>query len=207
MKSFNNEIVIHRGESFTIDVTIQNKDGSPYIISKRLQNPYFLLTISSDKYEQNNRYVKRYWLDLADYPKFTSTQPVNLHDIKQSAIGSTPLYQTFVPYTYPLSGYQNGKYVEYYENDAVFYIDDENREYKYFNRHPSPIGIGDLTIWSNYECRLVKQFTSEDTKELVAQNYVYSIQLVTTEQENGQLKILSSVPILTPTKLTVLSDL
>ena len=39
MKVFNNEITIHRGETFSMDKVIQNKDGSPYIVSNRLVNP------------------------------------------------------------------------------------------------------------------------------------------------------------------------
>ena len=41
MKSFNNELIIHHGETFTIDKTVQNKDGSPYIISSELENYIF----------------------------------------------------------------------------------------------------------------------------------------------------------------------
>lgn len=37
MKTFNNELVIHRGETFSMDKVVQNKDGSPYIVSNKLK--------------------------------------------------------------------------------------------------------------------------------------------------------------------------
>ena len=41
MRVYNNEIQISRNESFTIDKMIKLKDGSPYIVSNQLHNPYF----------------------------------------------------------------------------------------------------------------------------------------------------------------------
>ena len=82
MKSLNNELIVHRGETFTIDKTLQNKDGSPYIISKGLiadgSSAYFLLTVASARYEQSGRYVKNYWLPVVNV--FLFTQPVKLSD-------------------------------------------------------------------------------------------------------------------------------
>ena len=120
---------------------VQNKDGSPYIISNKLSNPYFLISISTTRYAQNNRYIKNYWLDLSKYPRFTSTNVVNLLDIKSSPDGETPKYSSFEGIEYSgagtsfISGYVNDTYVTYYPDDAVFYIEDENgnRVYKYYN--------------------------------------------------------------------------
>ena len=100
MKILNNEIVVHRNETFSIDKIVQNKDGSPYIISNKLSNPYFLISISTTRYAQNNRYIKNYWLDLSKYPRFTSTNAVNLLDIKQSANSAVPIHSSFEEITY-----------------------------------------------------------------------------------------------------------
>ena len=85
MKTLNNEITVHREETFTMEKIVQNKDGSPYIISNKLNNPYWLLSISTTRYEQENRYVKNYWLSLKDHPRFTNTRAVNLKSLKYSA--------------------------------------------------------------------------------------------------------------------------
>ena len=85
MKNFNNELVVHRNETFTIDKIIQNKDGSPYVISSALENPYFLLTVTSNKYQQTNRYIKNYWLSLQNYPRFAQTKAINLKGLLNGA--------------------------------------------------------------------------------------------------------------------------
>lgn len=182
MKTFNNEIIVHRNETFSMDKIVQNKDGSPYIISNRLSNPYFLLSVSTTRYAQKDRYIKNYWLDLSNYPKFTSTQAVDLHSITTSPSSESIKYFSFEDVEYSgdvlIYGYVGDTYVEYYPDDAVFYIEngDGSKTYKYFNQNldssNNPIG------WSDYECKIVKQFTNDDTKEWVEQSYVYSIQLV-----------------------------
>ncbi len=184
MKTLNNEILIHRNETFSIDKIVQNKDGSPYIISNKLSNPYFLISISTTRYAQNNRYIKNYWLDLSKYPRFTSTNAVNLLDIKVSATSAVPIHSSFEDITYSgsgaplIMGYVNNNIVSYDPDDAVFYIEDKNgnRVYKYYNTNTD--SNGNYIGWSNYECRIVKAFTNEDTREWVEQSYVYSIQLV-----------------------------
>ena len=43
MQVLRNELKVYRGENFTIDKLLKNRDGSPYIISNELQNPYWLI--------------------------------------------------------------------------------------------------------------------------------------------------------------------
>lgn len=210
MKTFNNEIVIQRGESFTIDKFIENLDGSPYIISKELNNPYFLLTVSTTKYAQTNRYVKNYWLKLDKFPRFLSTQPIDLLSIKTDATSIESAYDKF-PNGLP-SGYIDGEYVQFTSaDDAVFYLTnfEGKKEYKYYNTNTDK--NGQVIGWTNYRCRLVKHFLSEDTEQWTAQNYVYSIQLVSgVLAESGDRplsKFDNTVDILSPTKLSVLSSI
>jgi hypothetical protein len=206
LKTFNNEIEIHKGESFTIDKTIENRDGSPYIISSRLSNAYFLITIASSKYYQSDRYIKNYWLSLANFPRFLCTKPIDLSSIKVSATSDESKYDDF-PSGQLLEGYVDGQYVKYDSaDDAVFYriLDNGRREYKYF----STVQMN----WINYSCRLVKTFSSSDTSELVEQNYVYGIKLISgvsfdehSETKTGDFDLV--LPILAPTKLSVLNDI
>ena len=72
MKTLNNILVVHRNETFTLDKIVQNRDGSPYIVSAELENPYWLLTVSSTRYDQKDRYIQNWWLDLSNY-LFSST--------------------------------------------------------------------------------------------------------------------------------------
>ena len=78
MRTNNNELIVHRGETFTIDKFIQNRDGSPYIVSSQLNNLYWVLSVSSTLYDQRNRYVKNWWLSLKDTKKFFLTVPINI---------------------------------------------------------------------------------------------------------------------------------
>lgn len=207
MKTFNNEIVVHRNEVFTIDKIIQNKDGSPYVISKELSNPYFLLTVSTTRYSQKDRYVKNYWLNLLNFPRFNSTQCIDLHSIKTSSAGTDIKYNDFsdvVPTSdYLLSGYISGQYVEFDADDAVFFVNNNGiKTYKYYNVSSNK--------WLVYNCRLIKQFSNDDTKDWVEQSYVYSITLVSGElATDGDMPIKefdTVSTILAPTKMSVLSN-
>lgn len=208
MRTLNNEITIHRGETFSMDKIIVNKDNSPYIISSKLRHPYWLLSISTTKYIQANRYIKNYWLDLSNFPRFESTQPVDIADFKTSASGDENMYTDFSDMTYDEStntiatGYIDGVHVSYSPTDAVFYKEtDDGVEYKYYN-----VATGK---WLDYYCRIIVRFSTADTNEWVEQSYVYSIDLVDGDATEGERPIIVDwkIPILIPTKLSVLSNI
>lgn len=111
MKVFNNEITIHRGETFSMDKVIQNKDGSPYIVSRRLKNPCVLVSVSTTRYAQDERYKLNKWLRLAETKEvqtqtgeiqvivtplfakvFDSTEPFDLKSLMADHNGTTPHY-------------------------------------------------------------------------------------------------------------------
>lgn len=199
MKTFNNEIIIHQGESFTIDKYIENIDGSPYIISNQLGDPYFLLTVSTSKYAQTDRYVKKYWLSLRDFPRFYLTKPVDLKSIKTAANSAQLKYNDFPTDGSSLAGYIDGKYVVFETNDAVFYLVDATgrKVYKYWNAAANE--------WVTYRCRLIVPFSSQDTESWTAQSYVYSIRLVA--KGDASSTVCNIVDILPPTKLSVLPSI
>ena len=68
-----NDLYVRRNETFTIDRTIVNKDGSPYIISSEFTNPYYLFTITSERYSTADRYVANFWINLKDVVRFNET--------------------------------------------------------------------------------------------------------------------------------------
>lgn len=206
MKSSSNEFTVTRGESFSIDKTLINKDGSPYIISSMLVNPYFLITVSSNRYSAQGRYSIRIWCPVT-IPRFELTNAIKLEDLKSSATSSEPLYDTFPEIAslgedgVMFSAYYNGESVGFQPSDAVFV--NSSNEYKYFD--------ATSMTWKPYFCRIVYTFSNNETKKWVEQNYLYSIQLVAGEidtSESGSPIVVDTIyPILEPTKMTVLSNL
>ena len=172
METFKHSIKAYRGESFTIDKTIRNNDGSPYIISNELQNPYFLLSVSNTKYSQENRFVRNYWLSLEDFPRFTLTTPINSEDVENWSSDAT------------INDLLINVDGELCTMDASFAVINDDGTYLYWDTETSS--------WKNYECRLVKTFTSDDTKDWSAQTYLYSIQLVSGIKQRSYLENLAT---------------
>jgi hypothetical protein len=200
MKTYGNEIMIHRGESFTIDKFIVNKDGSPYIVSNQLINPHLRISVSDSLYEQEGRYVSNYFLNLSKLPRFVSTIPVDIRSFKSAADGPS-LYDSFASMSGLPSGYVGNHKVTYTSNDdALFYCknDDGTVDYKYRTE----------TGWSDYKFRLLKYFSTDVTSSWRGQNYWYDISLVSGPIIDGKfVRFDVKLPILNPTRLTVLSDL
>lgn len=207
MKTFNNEIIVRRNETFTIDKFVETRDRAPYIISSALKNPFFLITIASSLYNQKDRYICNVWMPVT-VPRFDSTIPVNLADFKK-ADGSKLYPKGFEGLTGLPGGYINNENVIYEEGDAVFYWEDETgkRTYKYWDSQNG---------WTDYSCRIIYKFTNPITKNWIEGSYLYNIDLVDglldDNATQGQRPIPISnisehIPILGATKLTVLSDL
>ena len=179
-----NEMTVQRGETFTIDRLIVNRDGSPFIISSKYNNPYILITVASTKYNQNNRYVMNWWLSVRDMPRFLNTvvkDVTSLNDANQ-----------------------------YMDDDPMEFVyhDLSTGEYKYMREYY----VGEPSMLEPYECRIIHHFTHNVTKNWVEQNYLYSIRLIDGEKlDINSPKPIDKIDvvqdILLPTKLTVLSDL
>lgn len=183
MKSINGQLSIHTGETFTIDFTFVNSDGSPYIISNELTNPYFLVSIASNKYREQSNYLLNYWAKLDFIPRFTNTNCISLTSIDTTYI---PTDSDWSNISLP-SGYDTvGSYLvngvrTYFANKAVLYYEDEdgNTAYKYFvyNENPNTNNVYSGS-WVDYDLRLVKNFTQAVTKEWTNGTYYYSITVV-----------------------------
>lgn len=207
MQTYKNEIKVYRGETFTVDKILQNRDGTPYIISSALQNPYILISVSNTQYAQENRYVKNYWLSLENFPRFESTHVFDIKELKLGADSEDVAYDTFEELSEDalenfeeigqaiVQGYLNGKYVSI--DLAGFAVLTDGTSYKYWD--------ADSKSLVDYECRIVKTFSSDDTREWIAQNYLYSIQLVygTSTLEYLTEQVLSFMPDFDNTDITV----
>lgn len=217
MKTFNNELVIHRGETFSMDKVVQNKDGSPYIVSNKLRNPYVLVAVSTTRYEQNKRYLLNLWLPLTDNVRFSITDPIDLTSFKTEANGIVSKYTSFddVNKREPVpgsggkncivSGYIGDRFVFYDYDDCVLYLENEQgiKEYRYWNLEQECL--------LKYEFRVTCPFTQDITSEWVEQSYVYSMTLMSGElPASGEppfANIDTVQPLLIPTKLSVLSSI
>lgn len=217
MKTFNNELVIHRGETFSMDKVVQNKDGSPYIVSNKLKNPYVLVAVSTTRYDQNKRYLLNQWLPLTDKPRFSITDPIDLTSFKTDVNGTVSKYTSFddVNIRKPVlgsggkdcivSGYIGDRFVFYDYDDCVLYLENEQgiKEYRYWNLEQEGL--------LKYEFRITCPFTQDITSEWVEQSYVYSMTLMSGElPASGEppfANIDTVQPLLTPTKLSVLSSI
>lgn len=198
MKVFKNELYVTVGESFTLSKIVQNKDGSPYIISSQLTDPYWLITVSDSIYEQKDRYVYNKWLSLKNALRFYITKPVNLNDLGYSN------WDAVLP-----AGYE-GDETSGYANIAVFYLNIggsiKYRYWKYNNNDQ-----GDYSgYWEDYECNIITHYANNITKEWSAKNYYYSIFLISGTRNPGESFVTLidvSYPILSPTKIIVRSNL
>ena len=217
MKTFNNELVIHRGETFSMDKVIQNKDGSPYIVSNKLKNPYVLVAVSTTRYDENKRYLLNQWLPLIDKARFSITDPIDLTSFKTDVNGTVSKYTSFddVNIRKPVigsggkdcivSGYIGDRFVFYDYDDCVLYLENEQgiKEYRYWNLEHEGL--------LKYEFRITCPFTQDITSQWVEQSYVYSMTLMSGElPESGEppfANIDTVQPLLIPTKLSVLSSI
>jgi hypothetical protein len=201
MKVFNNELVVQRGETLTISKIIQNKDGSPYIISNRLNNPYWLVTITENIFNYEGRYILNVWLPLKDALRFYFTKPVNLNDM-----GYTSWKDAELP-----AGYE-GDETSGYANFAIFKLTENNEtSYKYwkYSNNDKDDYTGE---WTDYSCFINFVIGRDITVQWSEQNYYYSINLVDGEgirtDDGAPISIIgTSYPILQSKKIYVKTDL
>lgn len=203
MQVRNHDVSVIRGESWTLSKLIENRDGSPYIISSRFKNPHWLVTVTSARYNQINRYFLNKWLELKNLPRFEITQPVKLKSIDEN--------YNFDNMNIP-AGYEGDKMLGY-ANKAIFY--DESPEgvtsYKYWEYNNNDKDNFDGK-WVDYYCPIITTFNTDITNQWVEQNYLYSILLVDGDEvihnENERPITVENVyNILEPTKLYVKSNL
>lgn len=157
MRLRGNEMIVHRGESFTIDRTVVNRDGSPFIVSSEYKNPHILITVASTRYDTQDRYVLNCWLDLSSLPRFENTV---VKEIPWLTFGYT---KTMMP-----DGSER---------------DDEPYEYLYYSQNEQVYAyINNDNEFCNYDgLRIVKHFDTSITRDWIEQSYSYGIRLVEGE--------------------------
>ena len=164
MRVYADRIQVERGEEWTYDVYFKNRDGSPYIVSNQLTNPYILVTIASSKYTQNGRYIANFWNKVTEaYHTFYCTQPIELdgeemptpenglsREIQDDITAKNQTYSTYAVY----------KWVD--PNGVA--------QYKYWNEETSE--------YEDYYFHFVMTFPTDITNQWIEQNYVFGVKLV-----------------------------
>lgn len=178
MQVFDNDLVVSRNESFVYDRYIQNKDGSPYIISSQLTSPMFRFTVAGDIYHvDDDRYILNRYLSLKDaitndvLPKFYCTNPVRL--MKSETEPASDFSHNYPGDKYnPIPNINNvNKY-----NYAVYYVIDPETNIADYRRYEKLTGYSGM--WVEYSLRIVLPFGVDITSNWVAKNYNYSIYLM-----------------------------
>lgn len=177
MRVFDNDIVISRNESFVYDRKIENKDGSPYIISSRFTSPMFRFTVAADLYHvSDDRYVLNRYLKLGDQlsgvniPKFYCTNPIPL---MKNALEVANSFTEGVP------GDSNNSIPDILNvnkyNYAIYYIVDPDTHQRVYKRLEK---AGEVDIWTDYSLRIVLPFDIDITSKWSSRNYNYGIYLM-----------------------------
>ena len=187
MQVRNNEIIVHRGETWTMSKRIQNRDGSPYIVSNQLINPHWLINVSNSKDSNFDNYVLNKWLSLSLFPRFYHTTPIRLADYKLTFEDKT------LPFDNDIDGITDftGDETSGYSDIAVFYEKDENGviSYKYWEYINND--KGDFAgKWVDYNCVITTVFPTELTKYWFEGSYTYEISLVDGPSTEGYLEAL-----------------
>lgn len=162
MRVYADRIQVERGEEWTYDVYFQNRDGSPYIVSSKLTNPYILVTIASSKYTQNGRYIANFWNSVTEgYYTFYCTQPIELsgNTIPTPEQGLSPEIQADIQ----AKGCTFSNYCVY--------------------KWVDPNGVAQYKRWTgtayeDYSFHFVITFPTDITNEWIEQNYVFGVKLV-----------------------------
>ena len=184
MRTYNNELSVTRGETFTMDFVVRNPDGSPYIVSSSLGKPFWLITVANTRYTQENRYVLNTWMPV-ECLRFHSTVAVKI--------------DTFEGNTHPDFEYGDA---ETYDNSAVY---TDGVSYKYW-KYTLPVDAAKRGTWVDYIApRIIVPYDVEDTKLWTEQEYLYSIALIDGEPASNAYNAV--MPILIPTRLNVTTNL
>lgn len=160
MNIYRDQIIVTRGETVTLDMSIVNSDGSPYIFSNKITNPFILVTIASSRYEQYGRYIQNYWSNVsARYPTFFTTTPVQIADFDSTPEESLPI---------DVVNQINNNDELTYSNYCVYYsIVNGKKVYKYWDDE-----------WLDYECEFTMTIGPEDTLQWVEQEYVFAMKVL-----------------------------
>lgn len=189
MKLFDTDIVVQRGEAFQLNFEILTPQQTPYIIPADIDNPYFVLTVTSSGNYTKGRYKKDWWMKVDDTtPRFKETDFIDLTKFTTTNGGTTHPYSNWnnvgklseISGYYPdrglwqldLTSWNNGVYTE-----CVFGCIDSSTgkmTYKYWYSEVEQSSSGS---WIDYDLILSFIIMPSDSQEWISQNYLYGVSL------------------------------
>lgn len=177
MRTYSDRIMVERGETWTYDVLLQNRDGSPFIVSSQINNPHICTTVASSKYSQTGRYIANFWCPVkGNYKTFYSSQPVML--VSEDDDGTMPLPTGSQAVVADVARLKQAGKVTGYGDYAVYGWDQGGGviEYRVYN---DTTGAYEE---EEYSFRYSVLFTSPITALWTEQSYVFTVKLL-----SGQL--------------------
>jgi hypothetical protein len=201
MKQLGDEVYIQRGEDWTLDFSITNKRGNPFMLLKVWDNPYIVITVTTALYEQVGDFRETYWLDVSERYIERADGSYVLEPIKKF-ISTEALYLSMFSANEAIEMYginNGGKMVfdktsDFDVTNYLFFVDehaDGNYTYKYLKDYSvTSDGVIEMEEWEEYNFRIIKQF---DTKNWIEQRYLFDIKLLAGEslQEHIALILIS----------------
>lgn len=199
MKILGTEVHVQRGERFSLDFTVMNTKGHPFVVLKNWQNPYLVITVSSSLYKQNGDYKENHWLDLKHRWVEQSDGSGSLEDVK-TFLSAEPLFLSNGFYVSDVRNDYGGKIIfddetsDFNIKNFLFFTDpnsDGKYVYKYVKSYTKEtVGEGDeaeeveVVEWADYGFNIIKQF---DTKNWIEQRYLFDIKVLTGESVQEHL--------------------
>lgn len=186
---------MQQGEQITLTFDLKTRDGSPYIVSNQLKNPYYILTITSAHLAQADRYVLNRWCEVPADNCFYCTKPITLSlTVPVSSVNSiTQVLKTNEQRNDALS---HGGYDSY----AIYIVDD-----KYYRWETTSGTTGKLVSYNENVFSVT--FTPEITENWTGRDFTYDIKLIDGNKVEGDYRPISIIDfsqiILAPTKLIV----
>lgn len=152
MKVVGKNIIVFRGETFNLTRKVYKDDlSTPYVLSKAIENPYLIITVTSSPYKFDGSYKCNWWIDLSTYPSFRTTTP---YLVEESVISSNSLP----------SGMS--------ADQCIFYTTDSdgNKSYYYYD--------SDTSAYKEYSFVFKKSFSHRETNEWIGSLYTYQFRIV-----------------------------
>lgn len=193
MKMLGNDIYIQRGETWSLDFSVINSKGDPYMLFREWKNPYLAITVTAARYEQKGDFRKTWWLDMDN--RWTEQANGTFEIVPMKRFTETDaLYSMYhiinqVLVTYGQGWTEDGRITAdgnkkspFDVTNYLFFTDpnaDNNRIYKYCKDYTIN-SEGQITseVWEDYDFRVIKQFNTKDWTE---QNYLFDIKVLAGE--------------------------
>lgn len=202
MRMLGDDVYIQRGETWSLDFSVRNEKGDPYQLLNQWKNPYFVITVTAARYEQEGDFRHTWWLDLENtlvqgkdgvpiltpMKKFIATEALYTGVIgipkKPAVFDTTVLTKIKEKYAGSQITFNSdpAERNDYDVTNYLFFIDpkgDGNLSYAFVKAYELNSDESVKSVeWVPYDMRIIKQF---DTKSWIEQTYLYDMKILAGE--------------------------